>query len=218
MSNYNIIKSIEPPPIIELLGPNYGVKKNESSKINQKKIENLFKEKKIVLEISSAIENKDYNLLYRILDSLPNFEDISELYLSFIKELRKHKYTLSQLMAISTLLYRLSNIKLASVKLPKTFPLDSIPSIANILRNKELRNAKKIDLKIKEIVKNMITHYKLEIKNNRKYNYASNDGRLALKLKNILFSFIIDYTQPESSKPLEVKSVFPPDATIEIYN
>ena len=54
----------------------------------------------------------------------------------------------------------------------------------------------------------MITHYKLEIKNNKNYN-SSNAGQLALKLKIILFSFIIDYTRPESeSKPLEVRGRF----------
>jgi hypothetical protein len=107
-------------------------------------------------------------------------------------------------MAISTLLYRLSNVNFVSVELPKSFPLHSIPSIANIKRNKELKNAKKIDSKIQEIVKNMITHYDIEIINNKNYN-SSNAGQLALKLKNILLSFIIDYTKPESSEPLKIK-------------
>jgi hypothetical protein len=58
----------------------------------------------------------------------------------------------------------------------------------------------------------MITHYNLEIKNNKNYN-SSNDGRLALKLRDILLSFIIEYTKPESNNTLEVKSVFPPGVT-----
>ncbi len=140
---------------------------------------------------------------------MPNFKEITKLLIQFIEELQKHDYTFSQLIAISTLLYRLSNIRFARVELSKPFPLHSIPSIENIKINKELKNAKEIDSKIQEIVKNMITHYKLEIKNNTNYN-SSNAEQLALKLKRILFSFIIDYTRPESSETLEVNSGFPP--------
>ena len=180
--------------------------KNEKPIINPPNIENPFNEEKIVLEILSALDKKEYDLLYEILVRLPNFFKITELLIQFIEELQKHNYTFSQLMAISTLLYRLSNIKFARVELSKPFPLHSIPSIENIKINKELKNAKEIDSKIQEIVKNMITHYKLEIKNNKNYN-SSNAEQLALKLKRILFSFIIDYTQPESeSKPLEVRA------------
>jgi hypothetical protein len=207
----NITNHIFPPHIKNIL-TNYGVNKNESPTINPPNKENPFNEKEIVAEIYSALYNKKYDLLFHILSRLPNFNEITELYLSFVRELQKYNYTDSQLKAISTLLYRLSNIKFASVKSPKPFPLHSIPSILYITRNKELKNAKKIDSKIKEIVKNMITYYKLEIKNNKNYN-SSNDGRLALKLRNILLSFIIEYTKPESNNTLEVKSVFPPVAT-----
>jgi len=208
MSAYNITNPIK-LPITKIF--TYGVNKNEIPKINPPNIQNPFDEEKTVAEIYSAIKNKDYNKLFEILSNLPNFEEITNLYISLIHEVKEHDYTFSQLLAISTLLYRLSNIRFANVILPTPFPLHSIPSIANILRNKNLKNAKKIDSKIKEIVKNMITHYNLEIKKNESYN-TSNAGRLALKLKNILLSFIIDYTRPESSEPLEVQSVFPPYA------
>jgi hypothetical protein len=64
----------------------------------------------------------------------------------------------------------------------------------NIYKNRELKNYKKIDAKIKEIVKNLISHYNIDIKSNNKYNNTSN-GKLALKLQNILLSFIIDFTK-----------------------
>ena len=115
-------------------------------------------------------------------------------------------------MTIAQLLYRLSNVNLVNVESPKPFPINSIPSIANILRNRELKNSKKIDAKIKEIVKNIIKYYNIDIKRNYKYNNTRN-GKLALKLQNILLSFIIDYTRPESSEPLVVQSLFPPGAT-----
>jgi len=209
MSAYNITNPITyKPPITKIF--TYGVNKNEIPKINPPNIQNPFDEEKTVAEIYSAIKNKDYNKLFEILSNLPNFEEITKLCNSLVEELKKHKYTSSQLNAISTLLYRLSNIKFANVELPKEFPNYSLVSIETIKR-KELQNAQKIDLKIQEIVKNMITHYNLDIKNNKNYN-KSNDAQLALKLRNILFSFIIDYTQPESSKLLEVQSVFPPGA------
>ena len=209
----SITNPIIHPPIKNIF-KSYGVNKNESPIINPPNKKNPFNEKEIVAEIYSALDNKNYNLLSAILSRLPNYEEITALFISIVQELHKNTYTNSQLKAISTLLYRLSNIKFASVESPKPFPLHSIPSIANITRNKELKNAKKIDSKIKEIVKNMITYYKLEIKNNKNYN-SSNDGRLALKLWNILLSFIIEYTKPESNNTLEVKSVFPPVATTE---
>ena len=144
---------------------------------------------------------------------MPNFNKITELYFSFVQELQKYNYTDSQLKAISTLLYRLSNIKFATVE----FPNHSQAAISNIFKNKQPNQYKFIDKKIKEIVKNMITHYHLEIKNNRNYNYASNDGRLALKLKKILFSFIIDYTRSESSETLSVKSNFQNEKNLKKY-
>lgn len=120
---------------------------------------------------------------------------------------------MQQLWAIAQLLYRLSNVNLVNVELPKPFPIKSIPSIANILRNRELKSSTKIDIKIKEIVKNLISCYNIEIKRNNQYN-KNNTGKIALKLQNILLSFIIEYTRPESSEPLEVIALFPPDYTI----
>ena len=184
-------------------------KKNESPIINPKNKENPFNEEQIVAEIYSALNNKDWDLLFEILERFPNFKEITELYFQFIEELQKNKYTMSQLMAISTLLYRLSNIKFVSVILPKDFPNYSQAAISNIFKSKQSNQYEFIDSKIQEIVKNMIRYYKLEIKNNKNYN-SSNAGQLALKLRDILLSFIIDYTQPESSKKLEVESVFPP--------
>jgi hypothetical protein len=168
--------------------------------INPKNIENPFPEEKTVAEIYSAINSKNYDLLYQILNRLPNFEDITKLCILFVEELRKNEYTMTQLLAISTLLYRLSNIKFATVELPEQFPNHSKSSISNIYKNKQPNHYEYIDEKIKEIVKNLISHYSLDIKNNNKYN-RSNAGQLALKLKKILFSFIIDYTRPESNKP-----------------
>jgi len=211
MNAYNITNPIN-LSITKIL-KNYGVKKNEGPKINPPNNQNPFDEGKTVEKIFDAIVKKDYDLLFKILSDLPNFNEITELCISLIKELQNHKYTFSQLRAISKLLYRLSNISYASVKLPKEFPNYSQTSIESIKR-RELQNAQKIDLKIQKIVKNMITHYNLEIKNNTNYN-SSKSEQLALKLRNILFSFIIDYTQPESSEPLFVKSAFPPGATTE---
>jgi hypothetical protein len=215
MSAYNITNPItNKPPITKIL--TYGVNKNEKTKINPPNKQNPFNEEQIVIEIYSALNQKNYDLLHEILTRLPQGEEITELLFKFIEELQKHNYTKSQLKAISTLLYRLSNIRYASVKLPKEFPNYSQVSIETIKRRelRELQNAQKIDLKIQEIVKNMITHYKLEIKNNKNYN-SSNAGRLALKLRDILLSFIIEYTRPESNNTLEDESVFPPDATTE---
>ncbi len=99
-------------------------------------------------------------------------------------------------MAIARLLYRLSNLNHVNVELPETLPQNSLLSIANILRNKgKLNHSKTIDAKIKEIIKNIISHYKIEIKHNEEYN-NNNNGRLALKLKKILYNFIVDYTKP----------------------
>ena len=168
--------------------------------INPKNNENPFPEKNTVDEIYSAINSKNYDLLYQILNRLPNFINIFDIYILVVEELRKNEYTKSQLMAISTLLYRLSNIKFATVELPEQFPNHSKSSISNIYKNKQPNHYEYIDEKIKEIVKNLISHYSLDIKNNKKYN-RSNAGQLALKLKKILLSFIIDYTRPESNKP-----------------
>jgi hypothetical protein len=121
----------------------------------------------------------------------------------FVDEFKKNEYTMPQLMAISTLLYRLSNIKFATVTLPEQFPKNSEQAISNI-RNKKPNDYEYIDKKIKEIVKNLILHYKLDIKNNNKYARTM-ANQLALKLKKILFSFIIDFTRP-SSEPLSVES------------
>jgi len=209
MSAYNIINpiTIEPKEIKYIFKNTY--EKNTNEPITNPR----FDEEKIIEEIYFALDKKKYDLLFEILSNLPKFKQINELYSSIVKELKKHDYTFSQLMAISTLLYRLSNINFPNVKLPEEFPNYSQVSIETIKRkiNKELQNAQKIDLKIQEIVKNMITHYKLEIKNNKNYN-NSIDDQLALKLRNILFSFIIDYTRPESNEPLFVKSAFPPGA------
>jgi len=210
MSAYNITNPIEAQPITKIL-TNYGVKKNKSPITNPSNIQNPFDEEKTVAEIYSALDKKEYNLLFKILNRLPNFEEITGLLIKFMEELKEHDYTMSQLLAISKLLYRLSNIRFVSVILPKEFPNYSLAAISNIFKNKQPNQYEFIDSKIKEIVKNMITHYKLEIKNNRNYN-SSNAEQLALKLKRILFSFIIDYTKPESSEPLFVKSAFPPGA------
>ncbi len=177
---------------------------------------NLFSEKDVVKDIYLALseENKknekNYDKLFLILNRLPTF--ISNLYFSLTDELRKHNYKDQQLLAIAQLLYRLSNMNRVNVELPKPFPINSIPSIANILRNRELKNSKKIDIKIKEIVKNLISHYNIDIKSNSKYN-NTNTGKLALKLQNILLSFIIEYTKPESSE-----QIFPRDSTIKEKN
>jgi hypothetical protein len=174
---------------------------------------NPFSEENIVADIYLALDQKNYQELYQILNRLPTFEPIIDLYFSFVEELRKHTYTMQQLSAIAQLLYRLSNFNFVDVESPKPFPINSIPSIANILRNRELKNSKKIDIKIKEIIKNLIKYYNIDIKRNNKYN-NTNTGKLAIKLQNILLSFIIDYTRPESSEPLVVQSLFPPGATI----
>jgi hypothetical protein len=175
--------------------------------------ENPFPEEEIVLKIYGNLSNHKYDKLYQILDRLPNFNQISELYFSLIEEIQKNEYTMSQLMAIAQLLYRLSNIQLAKVILPEQFPNHSLASISNIYKNKQPNNYEFIDKKIKQIVKNLISHYNLDIKNNNKYN-RNKSGQLALKLKKILFSFIIDYTRPGNSEPLVVQSLFPPGATI----
>jgi hypothetical protein len=218
----NITNPIIHPHIKKIL-TNYGVKKEFN--LSQPNKKNLFNENEIVLQIYSAInknnnkkeKEKDYNELMQILQRLPNYEHITELLFKFIEELQNNTYTISQLLAISTLLYRLSNINFATVELPQQFPNHSRESISNININKQPNHYKYIDKKIQEIVKNMITHYHLEIKNNRNYNYASNDGRLALKLKKILFSFIIDYTRPESSNTLFVKSIFQTEKKLRNY-
>jgi hypothetical protein len=171
-----------------------------------------FNEEKFVADIYIALSKNNYDKVFEILNGLSTFQPIINLYISFVEELQKHTYTMPQLLAIAQLLYSLSNVNLVNVESPKPFPINSIPSIANILRNRELKNSKKIDAKIKEIVKNLISHYNIDIKSNNKYNNTSN-GKLALKLQNILLSFIIDYTRPESSKPLEVQSIFPRGAT-----
>jgi hypothetical protein len=184
---------------------------------NHKNKENPFPEENTVAKIYSAINLKNYDLLYQLLNRLPNFENIIELYISSVEELSKNEYTMTQLLAIAQLLYRLSNVNFVNVESPKPFPINSIQSIMNIYKNRELKKSKKIDAKIKEIVKNLISHYKIDIKSNNKYNNTSN-GKLALKLQNILLSFIIDYTRPESSKPLEVQSIFPRGATKDQIN
>ena len=177
--------------------------------INPENIENPFPEENTVAKIYSAINLKNYYSLYQLLDRLPNFQNILNIYTLVVDELLKNEYTMSQLMAISTLLYRLSNIKFATVELPKEFPSHSQTSISNIYKNKQPNHYEYIDKKIQQIVKNLISHYNLDIKNNNKYN-RNKEGQLALKLKKILFSFIIDYTRPESSEPLVVQSLFPP--------
>lgn len=173
---------------------------------------NPFSEEDIVADIYLALDQKKYQELFQILNRLSTFIP-TNLYFSFVEELQKHTYTMQQLSAIAQLLYRLSNFNFVDVESPKPFPINSIPSIANILRNRELKNSKKIDIKIKEIIKNLIKYYNIDIKRNNKYN-NTNTGKVALKLQNILLSFIIDYTRPESSEPLVVQSLFPPGATI----
>jgi hypothetical protein len=169
---------------------------------------NPFSEEDIVADIYLALDQKKYQELFQILNRLSSFDSIINLYFSFVEELEKHTYTMQQLWAIAQLLYRLSNFNFVDVESPKPFPINSIPSIANILRNRELKNSKKIDIKIKEIIKNLIKYYNIDIKRN------TNTSKLALKLQNILLSFIIDYTRPERSEPLVVQSLFPPGATI----
>ena len=107
-------------------------------------------------------------------------------------KLREYNYTIQQLLAIARLLYRLSNFNFVDVESPKPFPQHSLSSIANIIRNKKLKNSTKIDNKIKEIVKNLIKHYNIDIKRNNRYN-NTNAGKLALKLQNILLSFIMRF-------------------------
>jgi hypothetical protein len=117
----------------------------------------LFNEEDIVAVIYLALSENKYDKLYQILNRLTTFEPIINLYFSFVNELQKHKYTNQQLWAISRLLYRLSNLNDVNVELPRTLPKHSIPSIANILRNKgKLNHSKTIDAKIKEIIKNII--------------------------------------------------------------
>ena len=196
----------KPKNISYLLNKSY--EKNESTIIKPKHNEKPFKEEEIVAQIFLALDKKKYKLLNEILISLPQGQEITGLLFKFIEELQKNDYTVSQLMAISTLLYRLSNINFASVILPKEFPNHSQVAISNIFKNKQPNQYEFIDSKIQKIVKNMITHYSLEIKNNTNYN-TSNAGQIALKLKRILFSFIIDYTQSElESKPLEFRGRF----------
>jgi hypothetical protein len=169
---------------------------------NPKNIENPFNEEEIVIEIYDKLRKKNYNELYQILDRLPKGQDINELLFKFFEELQKHDYTITQLLAISTLLYRLSNVNFVTVESPKPYPLHSIQSIANIIENKTLQKSKRFDEKIKEIVKNLISHYNIDIKRN-------NTDKFALKLQNILLSFIIEYTRPESNQPLFVESKLP---------
>ena len=169
--------------------PNFKLKLKEKSFY-------AFPEEKTVYEIYSAINKKDYNELNNLLKKMPNFIDIEKIYSSLIDELEKNDYTMSQLIAISTLLYRLSNIKFVNVELPEQLPNHSENSISNI-RKRTPNKYKYIDKKIKEIVKNLVSHYKLfDIKNNNKYNRNMAANQLALKLKKILFSFIIDFTRP----------------------
>jgi hypothetical protein len=177
--------------------PNFKIKE-KSSNINP------FPEGKTVYKIYSAINKKDYNELNNLLKKMPNFIDIEKIYSSLSDELEKNDYTMSQLMAISTLLYRLLNIKFVNVELPEQLPNHSENTISNISKRTP-NKYKYIDKKIKEIVKNLILHYKLDIKNNSKYNRNNAGNQLALKLKKILFSFIIEYTRP-SSEPLSVES------------
>jgi len=170
------------------------------------------KEQKIVQEIydklrnkNSKLKNNKYILLSDIIASLPSAEDINDLLKNFFDELKKHEYTDSELLAISTLLYRLASIRFVNVELPEQLPNHSENAISNI-RNKMPNDYKYIDKRIKEIVKNLISHYKLDIKNNNKYK-KNTVNQLALKLKKILFSFIIDFTIP-SSESLSVESNF----------
>jgi hypothetical protein len=190
----------------------YIFKNNKKSKVNKKnynpknQFKNQVKEQNTVLEIYDKLYHKNYeHLLSVTIASLSSAEDIDDLLKNFFDELKKYEYTNSELMAISTLLYRLANIRFVNVELPEQFPNHSRNAISNI-RNKKPNDYKYIDRKIKEIVKNLISHYKLDIKNNSKYN-SSIPNQLALKLKKILFSFIIDFTRP-SSEPLSVESNF----------
>ena len=178
---------------------------------NPKNIKNPFPEEKTVDEIYLAINIKNYDLLYQLLDRLPNFKNIFDIYILVVAELQKNKYTISQLLAISTLLYRLSNIKFATVELPEQFPNHSQASISNIYKNKQPNHYEYIDEKIKEIVKNLISHYNIDIIK------RNNTGKFALKLQNILLSFIIEYTRPESSETLSVKSNFQNEKNLKKY-
>ena len=212
-NNYNILNPLKPSAPIILTNKYIGVRsKNEKPFINPSNTKNPFDEEKFVLEIYSELDKKNYEGLYQILNRLPTFMPIYSLYFSFTEKLREYNYTIQQLLAIAQLLYRLSNLNFVNVKSPMPFPQHSFSSIANILKNRELKNST-IDIKIKEIVKNLISHYNIDIKSNNKYN-NTNTGKLALKLQNILLSFIIEYTKPESSEPLSVKSAFPRGATI----
>ena len=132
MNAYNITNPLKNQlPITKIL-TNYGVNKNESLIINPPN------EEQFVSEIYSALKKKNYDLLSSILDRLPNFKKITTLFNSLVQELQKNDYTMSQLMAISTLLYRLSNIRFVSVILPKEFPNHSQADISNIYKNKQL--------------------------------------------------------------------------------
>jgi hypothetical protein len=85
MSAYNIPNPIKFPPI--KISTNYRVKKNEIPKINAPNKQNPFdnKEEQIIGEIYSAINKEDYNLLYQILNRLPNFKEITDLNLQGCK-------------------------------------------------------------------------------------------------------------------------------------
>jgi hypothetical protein len=209
MSNLTNNISKEPIYILSNNSKKYNYLKKSLNSLNEPT--NQFKkEQKIVQEIydklrniNGKLENKKYILLSDIIASLPSAEDINDLLKNFFDELKKHEYTNSELMAISTLLYRLSNIRFVNVELPEQLPNHSENAISNIRNQNDYIH---IDKRIKEIVKNLISHYKLNIKNNRNYNRTT-ENQLALKLKKILFSFIIDFTRP-SSEPLSFKTNF----------
>ena len=146
-----------------------------------------FNEEKFVADYKNGLDQNDYDKVFEILNELPTFEPIIELYFSFVEELEKHTYTMQQLWAIAQLLYRLSNFNFVDVESPKPFPQHSLSSIANIIRNKKLKNSTKIDNKIKEIVKNLIKHYNIDIKRNNRYN---NTKYTCIKTKPQLLLFI----------------------------
>ena len=75
-----------------------------------------FNEEKFVADIYLALDQNDYDKVFEILNGLPTFEPINDLYFSFVQELKKHTYTMQQLMTIAQLLYRLSNVNLVNVE------------------------------------------------------------------------------------------------------
>lgn len=168
--------------------------KEQNNSTNKLHIQSIYDA--LLEENKKKQSDKNYENLSILLQKFQNFGDIKKLFFIFTIELEKNTYSETELMAIAQLLYRLTNINSVNVELKKPIPMNSIPSIANIIGNKTLEKSKRFDQKIKEIVKNLISHYNIEIKKNDDYT-NNNEGKLAKKLMNVLLSFIIDFTKKE---------------------